>query len=46
MTHDKLRCNIQVVWGCWLFGFGMPVPSLWVLAFGPLRIKFWHAGEA
>lgn len=37
--------KVHFVWGCWLFGFGAPVPYLWVLALGPLRLTFnsWNA---
>lgn len=41
-----VKSSMTVVWGCWLFGFGMPIPSLWVLCFGPLRIRFWISGHA
>ena len=46
MINEKLRVSVSCVWGCWMFGFGTPTYALWVLAFGPVRIRFWLAGEA
>lgn len=41
MTPLKIRHKSRVYfrWGCWLLGFGCPIPDLWMMSVGPLRIE-------